>query len=255
MKEKTNKTWNNNVLETRAWFFLARKETQMDENVGGVLLGDNTGGVAVMRRSIGFRFQLDPLWHTHTHTHLPSWTCVHCEPTCAKFDFHRIIRDVNCCLSGGVSIFLPTEPRSVQRSVCRHSGSHLRQQIRTSYRLHFLHGVAWTHRFHSDVKAMYVGIRLHPLHLMSVEWIRVQEVGVGHVAWRTNHTFCCVDDTLWKAFPGTVALRRRISGAVVHQALADDVAVSSYAINCHVFRIFERDSPATKLSFRLRPAC
>jgi len=190
-----------------------------------------------------------------THTYLPSRTCVHCELTCAKFDIHRIIRDVNYCLSGGVSIFLTTELRSVHRSVCRHSGSHLRQQIRTVYRLYFLQGVALTHRFHSDVNAMYVGIRLHPLHLMSVEWICVQEVGVGHVIWRTNHTFCRVDDTLWKAFPATVALRRRVSGAVVHQALAVDVAVSSYAINCHVFRIFQRDSPATKLSFRLRPAC
>lgn len=102
---------------------------------------------------------------------------------------------------------------------------------------------------------MYIRIRLHAFHLMSVEWICVQEVGVGHVAWRTKHTFCCVDDTLWKAFPATVALRRRVNGAIVHQALAGDVAVTSYAMNCHVFRVFQRDRPATRLFFRLRPAC
>lgn len=85
---------------------------------------------------------------------------------------------------------------------------------------------------------MYVRIRLHPLHLMSVDWICVQEVGVGHVAWRTNHTFCCVDDTPWKTFPGTVALCRRVNCAIVHQALAGDVSVTSYAINCNVFRVF-----------------
>jgi len=67
LKEKTKKikTWNNNLLETRAKFFLTGKEAQWDERDGRVLLGDNTGGVAVMLRSIGFRFQLDPLLQTH----------------------------------------------------------------------------------------------------------------------------------------------------------------------------------------------
>jgi hypothetical protein len=102
---------------------------------------------------------------------------------------------------------------------------------------------------------MHIRIRLHPLYLVTVEWICVQEVGVGHEAWRTTHTFCCVDDTLWKAFPATVALRRRVNGAVVHQLLAGDVPVTSYAINCHVFRIFQRESPITRFNFRLRPAC
>jgi hypothetical protein len=102
---------------------------------------------------------------------------------------------------------------------------------------------------------MYFRIGVHPLHLMSVERICLQEVGVGYVTWRTDHTFCCVDDTLWKAFPATVALRRRVSGAVVHQALAEDVAVTSHAIKCHVFRVLQRYSPATKLILMLHPTC
>ena len=61
LKEQTNKTWNNNHLETCAKFFLAGKEAQVDERGRRVLLSDNTGGVAVMPWSIVFRFQLGPL--------------------------------------------------------------------------------------------------------------------------------------------------------------------------------------------------
>jgi hypothetical protein len=59
------KKWNNNLLETRAKFFLAKKEAQWNERGGRVLLTDNTGGVKVMLLSIRFRVQLDPLLHKH----------------------------------------------------------------------------------------------------------------------------------------------------------------------------------------------
>jgi hypothetical protein len=63
--KKTSKMWNNILFETHANIFLAGKDAPWDEGGDRLLLGDNTGGVAVMLRSIGFIFQLDPLLHTH----------------------------------------------------------------------------------------------------------------------------------------------------------------------------------------------
>jgi len=55
IKKKKVKNWNNNVLETRAEFFLAAIKALVGEGGGGILLGDNTGGGADMLRPIRLR--------------------------------------------------------------------------------------------------------------------------------------------------------------------------------------------------------
>jgi hypothetical protein len=55
-----------------AKFLLAGIKAQLDDDGGRILLGDNTGGGAVVLRPIrstmlAFDFQLNPLLYTHTH--------------------------------------------------------------------------------------------------------------------------------------------------------------------------------------------
>jgi hypothetical protein len=84
------------------WIFLEGMKAQADEGGGRILLGDNTGGGAIMLRPI--RFQLVGVLDL---TGLPciymySWAYVYWIATCAKFDLRRTFRNVTTAYVGEV---------------------------------------------------------------------------------------------------------------------------------------------------------
>ena len=51
-KKKAEENWNINVFENRATFFPSTNESAVKQGGGRILLGDNTGGGAVMMRPV-----------------------------------------------------------------------------------------------------------------------------------------------------------------------------------------------------------
>jgi hypothetical protein len=77
---------------------------QLDEHGGRILLGDNTGGRAVMLRPI--RFQCVGVWMSVCLpcTYVYSWQYVYSFSTCAKFELAPDLPESNYCLSRRVSV-------------------------------------------------------------------------------------------------------------------------------------------------------
>jgi len=71
-----------------------------------MLLGDNTGGGAIMLRPISF--QCDGVWvltgPPFTHTYILTYACL--IPTCSKFDMRLTLRYVTVAYVGGVCVYV-----------------------------------------------------------------------------------------------------------------------------------------------------
>jgi hypothetical protein len=76
------------ILKFASVFSLTGMEGQRDECGRRVLLGDNTGGVAVLLLPISFQWR--PLYNLHIQLII----CI-LMPPCAKFDSHRTSRKVS----------------------------------------------------------------------------------------------------------------------------------------------------------------